>query len=189
VPAGLPGRAALLGEAIATGSARSSAGHRAVKTVLLVCQANTCRSVMAQALLEAMLAPGSAARRVRVRSAGIGHHARDGMIPSLDARIVLREEGIRLDEATITSTALRRHLELLDEADVVVTMTAAQKAMLDDLHRAGGQTRLTLKELAGETGDVADPFGQEEAAYRACRDEIKRCLTQGLGRLLAALES
>jgi protein-tyrosine-phosphatase len=49
---------------------------------------------MAHALLEKMLAEREAAGRVRVRSGGIGNVARDGMIPSLDARIVLREEGI-----------------------------------------------------------------------------------------------
>jgi protein-tyrosine-phosphatase len=49
--------------------------------------------------------------------------------------------------------------------------------------------RFTLEELTGETGDVADPFGLEDAACRACRDEIERCLAKGLDRLLAVLES
>lgn len=160
-----------------------------MKTVLLVCHANTCRSVMAQVLLEALLASREPRRAVRVRSAGIGHHARDGMIPSLDARIVLRETGIQLGEDAIASTALRRHPELLAGADVIVTMTAAQKWMLDEFAEAAGRPRATLMELAGETGDVADPFGQEEAAYRACRDEIRRCLERGLDRLLELLES
>jgi protein-tyrosine-phosphatase len=160
-----------------------------VKTVLLVCQANTCRSVMAQVLLEALLASRTPGRDVRVRSAGIGHHARDGMLPSLDARIVLREGGIPLGEDAITSTALRRHPELLGEADLVVTMTGAQKAMLDEIPGAAGRPRVTLRELAGETGDITDPFGQDEAAYRACRDEIERCLVHGVARLLALLES
>ena len=59
--------------------------------VLLVCHANTCRSVMAHVLLEKMLVERGTNGRVRVRSGGIANHARDGMIPSLDARIVLRE--------------------------------------------------------------------------------------------------
>jgi protein-tyrosine-phosphatase len=111
------------------------------------------------------------------------------MLPSLDARIVLREGGIPLGEDAITSTALRRHPELLGEADLVVTMTGAQKAMLDEIPGAAGRPRVTLRELAGETGDITDPFGQDEAAYRACRDEIERCLVHGVARLLALLES
>ena len=66
--------------------------------VLLICHANTCRSVMAQALLEHMLAERGVDGRIRVRSAGVSPYARDGMLASLDARIVLREVGIHLTE-------------------------------------------------------------------------------------------
>jgi len=48
---------------------------------------------MAHVLLEKMLDERHARSRVLVRSGGIANHARDGMIPSLDARIVLRETG------------------------------------------------------------------------------------------------
>ena len=44
----------------------------------------------------------------------------------------------------------------------------------------------TLKEFVGEEGDIADPVGQAEDAYRACRDEIKRCLEKSIARLLGA---
>jgi protein-tyrosine-phosphatase len=46
---------------------------------------------------------------------------------------------------------------------------------------------VTLHELAGEAGDVDDPFGQGEDRYRATRDEIKRCLDLGLDRMLTLL--
>ncbi|HEY7364417.1 MAG TPA: hypothetical protein VIE37_09950, partial [Methylomirabilota bacterium] len=69
-----------------------------MKTVLLVCHANTARSVMAQALLEQLLGRRNGVAPVRIRSGGVGPAARDGMIPSLDARLVLREEGIHLAE-------------------------------------------------------------------------------------------
>jgi len=44
--------------------------------VLLVCHANTCRSVMAHVLLEKMLAARGTNGAVRVRSGGIANHAR-----------------------------------------------------------------------------------------------------------------
>lgn len=159
-----------------------------MKSVLLVCHANTCRSVMAHVLLEQMLDARNARARVLVRSGGIANHARDGMIPSLDARIVLREDGIHLAEDAMSSTDLRRHRELIAEAHLILTMTTQQKEMLGNYDEAQGQAIFTLKEFVGESGDIGDPFDQGEEKYRACRDEIKRCLTKGVDRLLARLE-
>jgi protein-tyrosine-phosphatase len=153
-----------------------------VGAVLLICHANTCRSVMAHALLERMLAARGLSE-IRVRSAGVARFARDGMLASLDARLVLREVGIHLAEDEFTSTDLRRHPELLDEAAVIVTMTADQKQVLAELG-AAPRPVLTLRELAGEAGDIGDPVGQGEDVYRACRDEITRCLDKGFDRLL-----
>lgn len=152
--------------------------------VLLVCHANTCRSVMAHALLERMLAERGLGERVRVRSAGVSPYARDGMLASLDARLVLKEIGIRLEEDTIVSTDLKAHRELVGEAAAVITMTVEQKRLVAALV-ADGPPTLTLRELAGEVGDIGDPVGQGEEVYRACRDEIARCLERGIDRLLA----
>lgn len=160
-----------------------------MRTVLLVCHANTCRSVMAHVLLEKMLEERDALPRVLVRSGGIASNARDGMIPSLDARIVLREEGIHLAEDAMTSTDLRRHRELIAEAHLILTMTAQQKEMLADYEEARGRPIFTLKEFVGEEGDIRDPFDQGEERYRFCRDEIKRCLTKGVDRLLVTLSA
>jgi protein-tyrosine-phosphatase len=139
---------------------------------------------MAQALLERMLAERGVNGRIRVRSAGVSKYARDGMLASLDARIVLREVGIHLSEESITSTDLRSHRELLTEAELVVTMTAEQREVVETFPEAAGRTIVTLRELAGEEGDIKDPVGQGEERYRACRDEIARCLTKSIDRLL-----
>ena len=156
-----------------------------MRGVLLVCHANTCRSVMAHALLERMLEERGLGGQVTVRSAGVSPYARDGMYASLDARLVLKELGILLAEDTITSTDLKSHRDLLAAADIVVTMTAEQKRLVAALADGGARPTLTLRELAGETGDISDPVGQGEETYRACRDEIARCLEKGFPRLLA----
>jgi protein-tyrosine-phosphatase len=155
------------------------------RTVLFVCHANTARSVMAHVLLERMLA--ERAPDVRVRSAGIAPYARDGMIPSLDARLALRDEGIHLAEDALTSTDLRQHRELLIEADVILTMTEQQKMMVGALENGQTPPIFTLREFAGEAGDIGDPATLGEDVFRACCDEIKRCLEKSLDRLLATL--
>ena len=141
---------------------------------------------MAHVLLERMLAERDAHHRVRIRSAGIANYARDGMLPSLDARIVLREDGIELDEQTLTSTDLRRHRHLVAEADLILTMTLEQKAAIEAYAEADGRPVFTLREFAGEMGDIRDPALQGEDVFRACRDEIRRCLLLALDRLLLA---
>ena len=158
-----------------------------MRTVLFVCHANTCRSVMAHVLLEKMLREHDLEDSVRVRSGGVGNVARDGMIPSLDARIILREDGIHLAEDTITSTDLRRHRHLVTEADLILTMTEAQRAVVASFQEADGRPLFTLREFAGNDGDIEDPVLQGEAKYRACRDEIHGCLQTAFDRLLTVL--
>jgi protein-tyrosine-phosphatase len=140
---------------------------------------------MAQKLIERMLIERGLGDRIHVSSAGVWIHARDGMIPSLDARLALREVGIELSEYAMTSTALRDHPDVLAAADLVVTMTVEQRALVRALADGRGVSVVTLPELAGETGDIADPAGQGEDAFRAARDEIVRCLALGFDRLVA----
>ena len=144
---------------------------------------------MAQALLERMLADRGLSGTVRVQSGGVGGNARDGMIPSLDARIVLREAGIDLAEDTITSTDLRRHRDLVSGADLILTMTAEQKALVRALMDNGGRPVFTLSEFAGGGGDIRDPMGSDESRYRTTRDEIRECLERSIDRLLTMLAS
>jgi protein-tyrosine-phosphatase len=159
-------------------------GVRGGKSVLVVCHANTARSVIAKVLLEKMLAERDADHGFRIRSGGIATYARDGMLPSLDARLALKEIGVHLAEDDMTSTDLKRHRHLIAEADLIVTMTVRQKDMLAGYAESAGRTMVTLRELAGEPGDIEDPAGLGEEAFRYCRDEILRCLEKALPRLL-----
>ena len=139
---------------------------------------------MAQKLIERMLAERGLAETLEVSSAGVWTYARDGMIPSLDARLALREVGIELAEDGMASTALRQHPEILESADLVVTMTVEQTYLVLALANGRGIDVVTLPELAGEHGDIADPAGQGEEAFRAARDEIMRCLALGFDRMV-----
>ena len=154
---------------------------REPRLILFVCHANTARSVMAHVMLERMLQERGVP--ARVRSAGIANWARDGMLPSLDARIVLREEGITLGEDELTSTDLRRHRHLLADAAIVLTMTAEQREIVRGYPEADGRAIYTLAEFAGEDGDIDDPAQRGEDAFRFARDRIRSCLERSFDRL------
>jgi protein-tyrosine phosphatase len=156
-------------------------------SVLFICHANTARSVMAEALLRKMLTDRGLADSIRIRSAGVANYARDGMLASLDARIVLREVGIELKEDDITSTDLRAHRDLVVSADLILAMTREQGAIVAGFPEATGKPLMTLRELAGEEGNIEDPALQGENVFRTCRDEITRCLEAGFPRLIAML--
>lgn len=121
----------------------------------------------------------------RVRSAGIAPYARDGALISLDTRLVLREEGIELSEEA-TSTDLRRHPELLAEADLVIAMTAQQaRELLARFPAAAERPVHTIRAFAGEAGDIDDPYEMGQEVFIACRDELKRLVRLIVDRLLA----
>jgi protein-tyrosine-phosphatase len=151
---------------------------------LIVCHANTSRSIIAEALLRKMLRERGR-DDVDVRSGGIAPFARDSSLVSLDARLVLREDAIDIP-ADATACDLKRHRHHLANADVIVTMTREQKRMLEAFPEAAGKDVMTLHEAAGEEGEVDDPAGRDEAFYRSCRDEIRRCLEKSLDRLAPA---
>ncbi|MGE0679635.1 MAG: hypothetical protein AB7P69_01825 [Candidatus Binatia bacterium] len=151
--------------------------------ILIVCHANTSRSIMAHVLLRKMLAEHGA-DHIRVRSGGVAIYARDNMIPSLDARLVLRELDVHLPDHELSSIDLKRHRHLVEQADLILTMTQEQKQMLDAYPEAEGKRVFTLKEFAGEEGDIDDPAMQGEDIFRARLVEIRRCLEKSFEDLL-----
>jgi protein-tyrosine-phosphatase len=152
------------------------------RSVLLICAANTARSVIAEHLLRQELTRRGA--RIQVRSAGIAPYARDGALISLDTRMTLRDIGIDLGEEA-TSVDLKRHPELLAEADLVLAMTAQQARELSARFSVPSNVTVhTLRDFAGEHGDIDDPFEKGDAVFAACRDEIMRLLPKVIDRLL-----
>ena len=155
-----------------------------VRTILIICHANTSRSAIAEALLRKMLAEHGAAERYRIESGGIAPYARDGALVSLDARLVLRDEGIHLPADSV-ATDLKRNRHLIDEADLILAMTREQIRILrDGWPEAAGKEIYTLREFAGGAGDIEDPAGRDESVFAATRDDIKACLERALPRLL-----
>jgi len=161
------------------------AKHLLYKSILFVCDVNTCRSPMAEALLKKMLAElEDKSISLQVHSGGIALYAREGGLVSLDAKLLMKEEMADSFLEGFRSKDLKRHIDLVKGADLILTMTQRQKEQIQEIEEAKEKEVYTLREFAGENGDIADPGGQGDLAYSRCKEEIKRLLEIATKRLL-----
>lgn len=138
--------------------------------ILFVCTGNTCRSVMAEFLLDKLARDRGLG--LRARSAGFAAE-RHGQVPP-GVRTALESEGIPVAEH-VPQVVSR---ELLDWADLVLVMERAHRDMLLDRWPEFRAKIHTLKGHAARPGpeDIADPIGRTDPVYAACCREIKESL-------------
>ncbi|MFA5585449.1 MAG: L-threonylcarbamoyladenylate synthase [Saccharofermentanales bacterium] len=140
---------------------KASQAEEASRRVLFVCQGNTCRSPMAQAIFNDRFGQSGA----QASSAGLAVIAGQTMPDA--ALEALGEWGI--EEEVRKSRQIRTRL--VEEADLIVTMTAQQKAlMLHYFPQAGEKIYAMADFLDGR--DISDPYGQPLHAYRRVRDDL-----------------
>ncbi|MEE9376687.1 MAG: low molecular weight protein arginine phosphatase [Candidatus Lokiarchaeia archaeon] len=148
------------------------------QTILIVCSVNTARSRMAEGFLRDFFAKLNL--DTKVNSGGISSNARDGMTISMDAKLVMKDVGIKLSD-TALSTDLKKHYDYVKEADLILTLTTKHKEEIQAFFNIDSKDILTIKEFAGESGDIEDPSMKEEL-FRKVRDEIINNLMKGLNK-------
>ncbi|UCC19545.1 MAG: low molecular weight protein arginine phosphatase [Promethearchaeota archaeon] len=148
------------------------------QSILIVCSVNTARSRMAEGFLRDFFKKLNS--DVMVNSGGISSNARDGMTISMDAKLVMEEIGIKLSDKAL-STDLKKHHQFVRDADLILTLTNKHKEELHDFFNLDDKDILTIKEFAGENGDIEDPSMREEL-FKKVRDEIINYLMKGLNK-------
>lgn len=148
------------------------------KSILITCSVNTARSPMAEGFLKNFFDKKNK-NHIKVQSCGVASNARDGMLISLDAKMVMKEIGIELPEDS-TSIDIKKHTELLKDIDLILTLTEQHKEEIMKIEGIINKEIYTLKEFAGEYGDIDDPSMKGIEGFRIARDEIKVCLLKGL---------
>lgn len=154
--------------------------------VLVLCSANVCRSPMAERLLQHALAAEPAPLRAwKVISAGLGAIA--GEPASRNSVEALRKVGLPLDGHR---ARMLTH-ELLQGARATFVMTRSHLRMLDlAFAPVPSNVHLFRGFLPEERGnEIPDPFGQNLAAYEACRDSMVEAVPSLLAHLRSLVKS
>ncbi len=135
--------------------------------VVFVCTGNTCRSPMAEGYLKSLKFSD-----INVYSAGI---MATGNKVSRNSSIAMEEMGIDISHhipAPLT-------VELINKADIIYTMTASQKAILQTALQSFEGMSVKIEALDQE--DVIDPFASDVETYRICRDQIVSAIDNRFG--------
>lgn len=147
------------------------------KSILVACSVGVARSPMAVGFLKDFFSKRNL--NIEVFSGGIASNARDGMLISIDAKLAMEELGIKLSDSA-ESFDLKKHKDLIKKAELILTLTNQHKQDLLKFQEIDNKEIYTLKEFAGESGDIEDPSMKGIEGFRLIRDEIKDCLMKGL---------
>lgn len=137
--------------------------------MLILCTGNTCRSPMAEGIVQQLIEQRQLEKEIRVQSMGLA--AYDGQLPTEQAIEVMRE----LDVDISDHKARRVMLQDLQEADLCYVMTLSHKNILLEALPELEDRILVL--------DIPDPYGRSVTTYRTCRDEMKAFFEEEFHRM------
>lgn len=151
---------------------KASAQGEKQPVILFVCEGNTCRSPMAEAIFnDRFEALGARAMSAGLRAIG-GQKTSEGTVEAL------AEWGIDVEERR----ARQLRPSMVDAADLIVTMTRPQQAQLHAYYPEARDKILSIADFT-KGQDLKDPFGQPLHVYRRTRDELGTIMQAMFDRL------
>jgi len=140
--------------------------------LIFVCTGNTCRSPMAEAIYKNL----EKVSDTKVISRGLVVLFSEPLNPK--AEIVLQKHDLAL------SNHIAKGLKASDLEDntLILTMTASQKKKVQEQFPETAEI-YTIKEFAGEVGDVVDPYGGTLMDYEECYIELGRLVKKTVYKL------
>ena len=156
------------------GAALPPAAKKSTKTILFVCTGNSCRSVMAEALLRKLLSE-EGRNEINITSAGTLDIA--GMEALGEVVAVMKEEGV--DVSHHRSAPLTE--ELISEADLILIMERHHRKSILNISPQADEKIFLLKEFSpsqkkGFSSEIYDPIGKPLSAYYETLAEIKESI-------------
>jgi protein-tyrosine-phosphatase len=134
---------------------------------------------MAEAIARKELQNRNKGSEIEVMSAGIS--AFEGDRASGQAIEALNDWGIDLRR----HSARRLSLDLINEADLILTMTEGHKWSVIRLCPVSKDKVFTLKEYAdGKIGGIPDPYGAPVEVYRQCAGVLRDYIVKALDKFL-----
>ncbi|PQO28005.1 threonylcarbamoyl-AMP synthase [Blastopirellula marina] len=150
--------------------------HLSSYFVLFVCTGNTCRSPMAEVVMQKHLADKIGTtidqldqKGILVASAGIAAYPGGRAAP--EAIHILGARSLDLNGHASQPLSDR----LVEQADLILTMTAGHR---DAILARWPEARDRIQTLSSDGRDIADPIGGSEDVYRQCLEQIESEIKQ-----------
>ncbi|MFL0250500.1 low molecular weight protein arginine phosphatase [Clostridium neuense] len=132
--------------------------------ILFVCSGNTCRSCMAEAIFNSICDIDN----VKAISAGLSVFP--GSKTSLNCAMIVNES-LNLDISNRSAVQLNPFI--IEEVDIVLTMTAYIRDVLRDTNETYANKIYSLGEYIGNNAEISDPYGGSLDIYRKTFVELK----------------